>query len=132
MLSKKSKIEELPKSRESLFLAASVCCKPQQDTYEALWSISCDTMWPPTSARVRRAGGVEKFSSPVRKPFFDSIGQIRTHAVRRARTTMSALVCEKTVRHPGFDFKCCLCLRPDQRAPQAARPMVRSTAAETR
>jgi hypothetical protein len=30
---------------------------------------------PPTSARVRRAGGVEKFSSPVRKTFFDSIGQ---------------------------------------------------------
>src|SRR5262249_4175287 len=77
MLSEKSKIEELPKSRESPFLAASVCCKPQQDTYEALWSISCDTMWPPTSARVRRAGGVEKFSSPVRKTFFDSIGHSR-------------------------------------------------------
>jgi hypothetical protein len=30
-------------------------------------------MWPPTSARVRRAGGVEKFSSPLRKTFFDSI-----------------------------------------------------------
>src|SRR5262249_4677163 len=78
MLSKKSKIEELPKSRESPFLAASVCCKPQQDTYGALWSISCDTMWPPTSARVRRAGGVEKFSSPVRKTFFDSIDAERT------------------------------------------------------
>jgi hypothetical protein len=47
MLSKKSKIEELPKSRESPFFSCLRCCKPQQDTYEALWSISCDTMWPP-------------------------------------------------------------------------------------
>jgi hypothetical protein len=62
------------------------CCKPQRDTYEALWSISCDTMWPPTSARVRRAGGVEKFSSPVRKTFFDSIGPTpTTSAVHQSR-----------------------------------------------
>ena len=85
MTSKKSKIEQLPKSRESLFLAASVCCKPQQDTYEALWSISCDAMWPLTLARVRRVRDAAKFSSPARKTFFDSIDPSRKSSVRRSR-----------------------------------------------
>jgi len=35
-------------------------------------------MWSLTLARVGRAGGAEKFSSPARKTFFDSIGQAET------------------------------------------------------
>jgi hypothetical protein len=32
-------------------------------------------MWSLTLARAGRASGAEKFSSPARKTFFDSIGQ---------------------------------------------------------
>ena len=57
-------------------------CKPLSDAYEALWSPSCDSMWSLTLARAGRASGAEKFSSPARKPFFDSIGPERTFAQR--------------------------------------------------
>jgi len=67
-----------------------------------------------------------------RMPATAESGQEQTPAVQRARTTMSAPLFGTTVRHLGFDFKCFPYLRPDQRAPQAARPTVRSTAAETR
>jgi hypothetical protein len=50
-------------------------CKRLSDMYEAAWSPSCDsTFGPPlTSARAARTAGAEKFGSPARKTFFDSI-----------------------------------------------------------
>jgi hypothetical protein len=53
-------------------------CKPLSDVCEALWSPSCDSTWSLTSARGACTGGVEKFGSPARKTFFDSIGQVQT------------------------------------------------------
>jgi hypothetical protein len=80
MLSKKSKIEQLSKSRERRCLpaaaSASVC-----RAYEALWSPSCDSTWSLTSA-------AEKFSSPARKTFFDSIGHLETYAAQQKTTAI--------------------------------------------
>jgi hypothetical protein len=41
--------------------------------YEALWSLSCDSIWSLTLARVGRASGAEKLSQLAKKYFFDSI-----------------------------------------------------------
>jgi hypothetical protein len=53
-------------------------CKCLSDAYEALWSPSFESTWSFTSARAACTGGAEKFGSPARKTFFDSIGQVRT------------------------------------------------------
>ena len=66
------------------------CCKPQQHTYEAPWSISCDSMWSLTFARLRRAGGAENFSSPARKTFF------RQHRPEPKAPTGRSAVCGGT------------------------------------
>jgi hypothetical protein len=49
--------------------------------YEALWSLSCGSMWSLTSACVERAGGAEKFRPPAKKYFFDSIDPQQTSAL---------------------------------------------------
>jgi len=74
MLSKKSKIEHLAKSRERRFSAPSAATSLSRIMYEALWSPSYDPMWSPPHWRVGRTSGAEKFSSPTAKCFFDSIG----------------------------------------------------------
>jgi hypothetical protein len=45
----------------------------------------CDSTWSLTSARVACTGGAEKFVSPARKTFFDSIGQTETIQQIRGR-----------------------------------------------
>jgi hypothetical protein len=52
-------------------------CKPLSRAYEALWSPSCDSTWSLTSARAACTGGAEKFGSPARKTFFDSMAPNR-------------------------------------------------------
>ena len=70
-------------SRKTVF-ACRRFCKRLSDTYEALWSPSCDSTWSLTSARAACTGGAEKFGSPARKTFFDSIGQNEPcHSLRR-------------------------------------------------
>src|SRR5262245_748394 len=53
--------------------------------YEALWSPSYDPMWSLTLARLGRAGGAEKYSSPAGKPFFDIIDPFRKSPVTPPR-----------------------------------------------
>jgi hypothetical protein len=45
---------------------------------------SCDSTWSLTSARAACTGGAEKFGSPARKTFFDSIDPYATSTVRRS------------------------------------------------
>jgi hypothetical protein len=54
--------------------------------YEALWSLSYDSMWSLTLARVGRASGAGKLSPPAGKYFFDSIGP---HEKVPSRTNVS-------------------------------------------
>src|SRR5262245_10761043 len=53
--------------------------------YEAPWSPSYDPMWSLTLARLGRAGGAEKYSSPAGKPFFDTIDPFRKSPVTPPR-----------------------------------------------
>src|SRR5882672_1028290 len=77
MRSKKSKIEQLPKSCESRFLAASAAASLCR-TCTKLCDRSLVIRWSVTLARAGRTSGVEKSSSPARKYFFDSIGHYRS------------------------------------------------------
>src|SRR5215472_11484241 len=77
-------------SRKSVFRCRRFC-KPLSDEHEALWSPSCDSTWSLTSARAACTGGAEKFGSPARKTFFDSIGQERRYGRLRfhGRSTLN-------------------------------------------
>src|SRR6202521_2008583 len=88
MLSKKSKIEQLARSHENRFLAASAAAS--LGMYEALWSPSCDSMWSLTLARAGRASGAEKFSSPARKPFFRQHRSVRDEPTCPRRRQLSS------------------------------------------
>jgi hypothetical protein len=78
MLSKKSKIEQLPKSRESRFSAASAAASLSRTHTKLCGRLLAIRCAPPTSADAVCIGGAEKFGSPARKTFFDSIGHKQT------------------------------------------------------
>ena len=85
MLSKKSKIEELRKSRKDQVLVVSVTaslCRACTKICDRFAAIRCGpSRWPsmgPTS-------GAEKFCSSARKDFFDSIGHTQKSASCAAR-----------------------------------------------
>jgi hypothetical protein len=78
MLSKKSKIEQLPKSRERLVSAASPAhslCRTRTGLFGRLLAIR---RAPLTSADAVCTGDAEKFGSPARKTFFESIDPLQT------------------------------------------------------
>jgi hypothetical protein len=79
MLSKKSKIEQLPKSRESRFLTASAAaspCRTRTKLCGRLLVIRCG----PSHWRARAApAALKNLAHLPEKPFFDSIGQSGTN-----------------------------------------------------
>src|SRR5215470_10541211 len=80
MLSKKSKIEQLPKSRESRFLTAATSaslCRTRTKLCGRLLEIRRG----PPHRRARDApAALKNFFSPARKTFFDSIDPTLTFA----------------------------------------------------
>jgi hypothetical protein len=78
-----------PQISRKIMFACRRFCKALSHAYEALWSPSCDSTWSLTSARAPCTGGAEKFGSPARKTFFDSIGHVLSSRQRwhRDRST---------------------------------------------
>jgi hypothetical protein len=82
MLSKKSKIERLRKSREDQFFvvsAAASLCRACTKVCDRFCVIRCG---PSTLPRVGRTSGAKTFRSLARKDFFDIIGQTEKNSVR--------------------------------------------------
>ena len=82
MLSKKSKIERLRKSREDQFFVVSATaslCRACTKVCDRFCLIRCG---PLTLPRVGRTSGAKTFRSLARKDFFDSISQTEKNSVR--------------------------------------------------
>ena len=77
MLSKKSKIERLRKSREDQFFVVSATASLCRACTKVCDRFLCDSMWSLTLPRVGRTSGAKTFRSLARKDFFDSIGEYR-------------------------------------------------------